>query len=119
MQANLKALFAGRREAVELPPKARPGRPPKRKREELEERDEALVALQELEDVRSVALDHQEYDVRQPLPKRGRLRDSEHKWERPGSHCAALAELTGQPLAELRMPGIVRRSSQHEGPKSS
>ena len=29
MQCNLKAMFAGKREAVELPPKRGPGRPPK------------------------------------------------------------------------------------------
>ena len=44
MQTNLRALFAGRREAVEVPPKRGPGRPPKvRKREEASEESDAVV----------------------------------------------------------------------------
>ena len=51
MQANLRSLFAGKREAVELPPKRGPGRPPKRKREEEDEQpDEVLEALQSIPD---------------------------------------------------------------------
>ena len=44
MQTNLRALFAGRSEAVEVPPKRGPGRPPKvRKREEASEESDAVV----------------------------------------------------------------------------
>ena len=50
MQLNLKAMFAGKREAVELPPKRGPGRPPKvrNKEEEAEMPDVLLEALQSL-----------------------------------------------------------------------
>ena len=51
MQVNLKAMFAGKREAVELPPWRRgPGRPPKvrNKEEEAEMPDVLLEALQSL-----------------------------------------------------------------------
>ena len=44
MQTNLRALFAGKREAVDLPPKRGPGRPPKvRKREEASQESDAVV----------------------------------------------------------------------------
>ena len=50
MQVNLRSLFAGKREAAEVPAKRGPGRPPKvRKREEEEEQSDPLVeALQSM-----------------------------------------------------------------------
>ena len=45
MQTNLKSLFAGKREAVEVPPKKGPGRPPK-VRKEVHEPDVVLGAVQ-------------------------------------------------------------------------
>ena len=46
----MKALFAGRREAVEVPPKRGPGRPPKQKNEEEEKPDVLVEALREIPD---------------------------------------------------------------------
>ena len=45
MQTNLKSLFAGKREAAEVPPKRGPGRPPKvRERENAAEESDVVVA---------------------------------------------------------------------------
>ena len=81
MQANLRSLFAGKREAVEVPAKRGPGRPPKvRKREEEDEQpDEVLEALQSMPD------DHQEYDERLRLRHRKRKADALEGGEHPGS----------------------------------
>ena len=72
MQANLRSLFAGKREAVEVPAKRGPGRPPKvRKREEEDEqREEVLEALQSMPD------DHKAYDERLRLKHRKRKADN-------------------------------------------
>ena len=42
MQVNLKAMFAGKREAVELPLRRGPGRPPKVRNKEAETLDPVL-----------------------------------------------------------------------------
>ena len=114
MQANLRSLFAGKREAVEVPAKRGPGRPPKvRKREEEDEQpDEVLEALQSMPD------DHQAYDEeRLRLRHRKRKADAIAAGEDPGSCSQALAEACEKPLAALRMPGGIERSSRHEGPQ--
>ena len=78
---NLRSLFAGKREAAEVPPKRGPGRPPKvRKREEEDEQPDALV-----EALRSMP-DHQEaYDERLRLRHRKRKADALEGGEHPGS----------------------------------
>ena len=111
MQANLRSLFAGKREAVEVPAKRGPGRPPKvRKREEEDEQpDEVLEALQSMPD------DHQAYDER--LRLRHRKRKAGSMEGGPRSCSQALVEASEKPLSALRMPGGEERSSRHEGPQ--
>ena len=59
MQTNLRSLFGGKREAVEVAPPKRLGRPPKvRKKEEVEEPDAVFEALQSMPD-QSEAYDEQ------------------------------------------------------------
>jgi hypothetical protein len=95
MQSNLRSLFAGKREAVELPAKRGPGRPPKvrKKEEETEQPDELVEALQSLPD------HHQASDERLRLSlARGRLiACMMRRWDRVpmlwlrrlGSQCAS------------------------------
>ena len=113
MQSNLKSLFAGKREAVELPPKRGPGRPPKvRKREEEDEQPDAVVeALQSMPD------QPEAYDERIRMRDRKRRADTMEAGEAPGSAAIALVEAAGMPISELRMPGSIERSSKHEGPQ--
>ena len=47
MQTNLKSLFAGKREIVEVAPKRGPGRPPKTREKADEEPDVVLVAVED------------------------------------------------------------------------
>ena len=48
MQSNLRLLFAGKREAVEVQPKRGPGRPPKVRKKEDEAPDEVLEKMQSM-----------------------------------------------------------------------
>ena len=111
MQSNLKSLFAGKREAVELPPKRGPGRPPKKKEVE-EQPDELAEALREIPDQPEAYDEH--------LRMRHRKRKFEDTIqdevvEQP--MMTALVEASGQTVAQLKMPGDVRRDSVHEGPQ--
>ena len=101
MQSNLRSLFAGKREAVELQPKRGPGRPPKVRKKE-EEEDEVLKALQSMPD------GHEAYDEQL---RRRRKRKAE------GQAVTALEEAAGKTFAEMRMPGSFQRNHQHEGPQ--
>ena len=110
MQANLRSLLAGKREAVELPPKRGPGRPPKvRKTEE----DAALEALQRMQD------DPQSYDEHLRVRHRKRKAEGPQRMqdEAAGSSITALEEAFGKPLGEMRMPGNHERNTMHEGPQ--
>ena len=113
MQTNLRSLFAGKREVVEVPPKRGPGRPPKvRKREEEDEQPDAIVeALQDMPD------QPEAYDEHLRVRHRKRKAESMEGGEVPGSSCLALVEAAGVSVAELRMPGNIERSSKHEGPQ--
>ena len=112
MQANLRSLFAGKREAVELPPKRGPGRPPKvRKREEdVEQPDELVEALQ------SVPEQPEAYDERLRVRHRKRKADCLGS-DVDGRSTTVLAEAAGKTVAELRMPGSQQRDSTHWGPQ--
>ena len=110
MQANLKSLFAGKREVVELPPKRGPGRPPKVREEAAEEPDVPLAALQHMPG------DPEAYDEHLRVRHRKRKFDSTED-EASRSHLAALSEASGKPLSELRMPGVCIRDSTREGPQ--
>ena len=107
-----RSLFAGKREAAEVPAKRGPGRPPKvRKREEEEDQqpDPLLEAL-----LLSMPGETEAYDER--------LRVSRHKRkaeEAPGSCSRALLEVSGNAWADLRMPGSIERSCKQEGPQVS
>jgi hypothetical protein len=46
MQTNLKSLFAGKREVIEVAPKRGPGRPRKNREQADEEPDVVLVAVE-------------------------------------------------------------------------
>ena len=111
----MRALFAGKVEAVVLPAKRGPGRPPKVKREreereEDDERDEALEAL------RSMAEDHQGFDERlRPWKPQKRRAAYVRTGERPGYCSAVLAEVCEVPVAALRMPGAAERTCRHGG----
>ena len=97
MQSNLKALFAGRREAVRLSPKRGPGRP-KKKREAPQEKDEGPdEVLQALHDN-----PHQYDDFNAALPMRGKKRK-----HGAISHVDSLSEALGTEASEMRMPGRV------------
>ena len=111
MQTNLRSLFAGKREVVEVPPKRGPGRPPKvRKREEEDEQPDAIVeALQDMPD------QPEAYDEHLRVRHRKRKAESMEGGEVPGSCSLALVEAAGVSVAELRMPGNIERSSKHEG----
>ena len=101
MQSKLRSLFAGKREAVELPAKRGPGRPPKlRKREEAAEMpDEWVEALQSVPDQPEAYDEHLSVRRRKRMPS------------------VALEEAAGKPVAHLRMPGSSERDSKHEGPQ--
>ena len=102
MQSNLRSLFAGKREVIELPPKRGPGRPPKAREREVEEPDEVLEALQSQPEA---------YD------EHLRLRNRKRKVgciEGPAS--TALIEAAGKTLGEMRMPGAMRDCTR-EGPQ--
>ena len=86
MQANLRSLLAGKREAVELPPKRGPGRPPKRKRDEEKELpDEVLQAL------RSIQEHHEAYDEHIVLSQRWRTMRRRRMLDGEGSRSIAAA----------------------------
>ena len=103
MQANLRSLFAGKREAVEVTPKKSPGRPRKlRKQEDEDAPDEALEKVES-------SLGH--VDAYDELTRSGRKRKAE------GGAVTALEEACEKSLAQLRMPGASERDSAHEGPQ--
>ena len=107
MQSNLKALFAGKREAVELPPPRGPGRPKKPRQDEAQ--DEALdVALAA---VRHRALQNESCDPAllqlSPMRSPGKVRNAS----------VLLAEAAGKTsIAEMRMPGAMPKR-RNEGPQ--
>ena len=87
MQTNLKALFSGKREAVEVAPKRGPGRPRKVRKTAAEEPDAVIEALQNIPD------DHQAYDAR--LRLRHRKRKFEDTVEQPeGANAQQLCQMT-------------------------
>ena len=113
MQTNLRALFAGRREAVEVPAKRGPGRPPTlRQRDEAAEQPDAVV-----EAISSMPDQPEAYDERLRLRHRKRKAECLQGDEVLGSHVTALVEASGQSVAELRMPGSNERDGRHEGPQ--
>ena len=108
MQCNLKAMFAGKREAVELPPKPRMGRPPKvrNKEEEAETPDPVLEALQSRPDQPEAY-----YDL---LPRRRpcripKVRIKEEEAEMPDVLLEALQSLPGDPKAHYESLPVRRR----------
>jgi len=104
MQTNLKSLFAGKREVVQVPSKRGPGRPPKVREQADEEQDVVLQALQQQGDQLEA------YDRHMVVRwQKRKLRGSDA--------LQALSEAAGKPLSELRIPGTVERSSRHEGPQ--
>ena len=107
MQTNLKSLFAGKREAVEVPPKRGPGRPPRVREEAVEAPDVVVEALQSMPD------QPEAYDER--LGQRSRKRKY-HTTEDEvfQAHLAALSEASGKLISELRMPACGVRNSSHE-----
>ena len=110
MQSNLRSLFAGKLEAVELPPKRGPGRPPKvRKRED----DAVLEALQSMPD------QPEAYDEHLRVSHRKRKAEGPQRMqdEASGSSLTALEEAVGKPLGEMRMPASGERNAMHEGPQ--
>ena len=112
MQCNLKAMFAGQREAVELPPKPRLGRPPKvrNKEEETVTPDALLEALLSLPGQPEAYDEH--LRVRQYKRKADCMVD-----ESIGKCTAALVDVSGKSIGDLRMPGSIARDSSHEGPQ--
>ena len=105
MQTNLKSLFAGKREIVEVAPKRGPGRPPKPKEQADEEPDVVLVAVEKQ------ANQLEAYDTDLTVaPQKCK------QWRRDGSH-EALCEALGKSMAELRMPGTSQRNNKQEGPQ--
>ena len=80
----MRSLFAGRHEAAEVPPKRGPGRPPKVRKENVEEeRDVVAEALQDNPGHREA------YD------ERLRVRHRKRKWISQGA-AAALVEAAGR-----------------------
>ena len=117
MQSNLRALFAGKREAAEVPAKRGPGRPPKKRERPADEQpDAALEALKSLPD------QPEAYEER--LRVRARKRKLEaggelnHSMRVAGKHVKALSEASGEPISSMRIPGGTReRDSLQEGPQ--
>ena len=101
----MKALFAGKREAVELPSPRRPGRPKKPRQDEADEAlDVAMAAL------RHRALQNESCDPAllqlRPMRSPGKVRNAS----------AQLAEAAGNTsIAEMRMPGA-QPKRRNEGP---
>ena len=115
MQTNLRALFAGRREAVEVPPKRGPGRPPKvRKREEASEESDAVVQA-----LRAAPDQHEAFDEHLRVRHRKRKVEGPQRMqdEASGSSLTALEEAVGKSLGEMRMPASGERNAMHEGPQ--
>ena len=111
MQSNLKALFAGKREAAELPPKRGPGRPPKQKNEEEEEKPDVLV-----EALREIPAQAEAYDERLHQWRRKRKLGESFDESLQDDVATALVEAAGaSSVAELRIPGARRRDSAREG----
>ena len=111
MQSSLRAFFAGRREAVELPPKRGPGRPKKEKAEAKEAPDVEVgdVVLEEVK-----ALSEQpsgfEADLLMRRTRRGRP---------VVSFAQTLAEATGKAsAAEVRCPQL-RKKIYKVGPQKN
>jgi hypothetical protein len=102
MQTNLKSLFAGKREIVEV---AGPGRPPKPREQAADEPDVVLVAVE------NQAKQPEAYDVDLAvMPQKCR------RWSRAAS-LQAICEAAGKSLAALRMPGCSQRNNKHDGPQ--
>ena len=104
MQTNMKSLFAGKREIVEVAPKRGLGRPPKPREQADEEPDVVLVA------VGNQAQQPEAYDADLALASQKCRR-----W-RSAACQQAMCEVVGKSMAELRMPGSSQRSNKHEGP---
>ena len=112
MQTNLRSLFAGKREVVEVAPKRGPGRPPKAAKQD-EAPEEPDVVLQALE---SMPDQHEAFDEHLRMRHRKRKADT-MLGQDAGPLGEALVEATGSSLGELRIPGSELRSSKHEGPQ--
>ena len=102
MQSNLRSLFAGKREAVEVQPKRGPGRPPKVRKKEDEAPDEVL------ENLRSIPHAYHAYDEQLRISRKRKAADAAVR---------DLEEVAGKSLADLRMPCSQERSSAREGPQ--
>ena len=99
MQSNLRLLFAGKREAVEVQPKRGPGRPPKVRKKEDEAPDEVLEKLHSMPHA---------YDEQLRIGRKRKAADAAVR---------DLEEAAGKSLADLRMPCSFERSSAREGPQ--
>ena len=97
---NLKAMFAGRREVIEVAPKRGPGRPPKMREAAAEEQDAAFEAVQQ----QAQQAEAFEAEILAPPIKK-----------RSGE-AMALAVALGRPVSHLRMPGA-EAIRKHEGPQ--
>ena len=107
MQSNLKASFAGKREAVELPKPRGPGRPKKLRTDEAPAPDVVLEAVA-----------HRQHQHEQVEAQMVPLGDRETAM-RLKMRCASdsLVEAVGvASVAELRMPGA-RAQRRNEGPR--
>ena len=93
-------MFAGKREAVELPAKRGPGRPPKQREEEVEEPDAVLEAVRNMPD------QPEAYDEHLGVRHRKRLREEEVE-----APLKALLEASGETVGGLRMPGAELRDN--------
>ena len=110
MQVNLRSLFAGKCEAVELPPKRGPGRLKKVRTRE-EEEDAVVAALQ------SRPYQPEALDEHLRVRHRKRKADCMERGEVLGSCALALVEASEKKMSELKMPGNIERSNKHEGPQ--
>ena len=110
---NLRSLFAGTKEAAELPPKRGPGRLKnvRTREEEVERPDAVLAALESMPD------HHEAFDERLRVRYRKRKADCMGGGEVPGSCAQALVEASEKQLSQLQMPGNILRSNIHEGPQ--
>ena len=101
MHTNLKSLFVGKREIVEVAPKRGLGRPRKSREQADEEPDVVLVAVE----IQANQLEAYEVDLAL-APQKCR------RWRRAAS-LQAICEAAGKSLAELRMPGSSQRKNKH------
>ena len=99
MQSNLRLLFAGKREAVEVQPKRGPGRPPKVRKKEDEAPDDVLENMQSIPHA---------YDEQLRISRKRKAADAP---------VGDLEQVAGKSLALLRMPCSQERSGAREGPQ--